>query len=295
MEAETVSKPIRSISDTAFWVAVYRTIESSRKDAHFHDPYAKILAGEHGEKILRSMPRARSSAWSIITRTCIFDELIQNTIEKYDIDAVINIGAGLDTRPFRLQLPPSLRWVELDLPEILSYKQDKLQGNTPKCVLESFELDITDSCSRREIFEKINKEVKKALVISEGVLVYLSAEEASLLAEELRENSNFMFWITDIISPSILKRLQNNWNNQLASANAQMKFAPEEGADYFIKFGWNPLEARSTVSESRRLNRRMPMDWLFRFFEKIQPKEQKKLYDRAFTGTVLYISACHDS
>lgn len=155
MEAETVSKPIRSISDTAFWVAVYRTIESSRKDAHFHDPYAKILAGEHGEKILRSMPRARSSAWSIITRTCIFDELIQNTIEKYDIDAVINIGAGLDTRPFRLQLPPSLRWVELDLPEILSYKQDKLQGNTPKCVLESFELDITDSCSRREIFEKI--------------------------------------------------------------------------------------------------------------------------------------------
>jgi O-methyltransferase involved in polyketide biosynthesis len=38
--------PVRNISDTALWVAHYRAVESERADAHFHDPYARALAGE---------------------------------------------------------------------------------------------------------------------------------------------------------------------------------------------------------------------------------------------------------
>ena len=47
---------IENISDTARWVALYRALESERPDAHFRDPYARRLAGEHGEAIARSMP-----------------------------------------------------------------------------------------------------------------------------------------------------------------------------------------------------------------------------------------------
>lgn len=283
-----IDEPINNISDTAFWVAVYRTIESSRKDAHFNDPYAKILAGEHGEEILSKMPYAKSSAWSIITRTCVFDEIIQNKIREFNIDTVINIGAGLDTRPYRLQLPSTLHWIEIDMPEIISYKEEKLLGNNPKCALEFVKLDITDISLTRELLDRINKEAKRALIITEGVLVYLTAEQASLLADDLHKYANFSFWIADIISPSILKRLQKNWNNQLTFGNAPMKFAPEDGINYFKKCGWNPVEARSMMAEARRLNRRMPLDWIFKFFERIQPKQQKKLYNNFFTGTVLY-------
>ena len=35
-----------------------------------------------------------------------------------------NLAAGLDTRPYRMDLPPSLRWIEVDLPDILDYKED---------------------------------------------------------------------------------------------------------------------------------------------------------------------------
>lgn len=38
--------PIENVSDTAFWVAHYRALETKRPDALFHDPLAGVLAGE---------------------------------------------------------------------------------------------------------------------------------------------------------------------------------------------------------------------------------------------------------
>jgi O-methyltransferase involved in polyketide biosynthesis len=63
------ANPIKSISDTARWMAYYRAMESKRPDAHFHDSYARLLAGERGEEIARSMPWGIANAWSIIVRT----------------------------------------------------------------------------------------------------------------------------------------------------------------------------------------------------------------------------------
>ena len=61
--------PIRNISDTALWVAVYRAQESERKDALFHDPYARKLAGERGAQIAAHMHFAKRHSWSYVART----------------------------------------------------------------------------------------------------------------------------------------------------------------------------------------------------------------------------------
>jgi O-methyltransferase involved in polyketide biosynthesis len=37
---------IENVSDTAFWIAHYRAVESARPDALFRDPLAALLAGE---------------------------------------------------------------------------------------------------------------------------------------------------------------------------------------------------------------------------------------------------------
>src|SRR5262245_25663827 len=123
---------IHNISDTALWVAHYRAMESERPDAHFRDPYAKLLAGDRGAEIVEKMPAARRNAWAMIVRTCIFDEVILRLI-KNGVDTVLNLAAGLDTRPYRLELPSSLQWVEVDLDAILQYKEQKLNGEQPRC------------------------------------------------------------------------------------------------------------------------------------------------------------------
>lgn len=64
---------ITHISDTALWVAVYRAMETKRKDALFHDPYAEILAGDRGKRIIENMKDGKTSAWSMIVRTVVIE------------------------------------------------------------------------------------------------------------------------------------------------------------------------------------------------------------------------------
>ena len=94
------SGTIEHVSDTARWVALYRAMESERPDALFHDPYARRLAGERGERILASLKQGRTWAWPMIVRTAVMDELILRGIARDRVDTVVNLAAGLDTRPY---------------------------------------------------------------------------------------------------------------------------------------------------------------------------------------------------
>jgi hypothetical protein len=70
----SAASPIRHISDTALWVAVYRAQESDRSDAVFRDPYARSLAGDRGMQIAATMPFGQRHSWSYIARTWLVDQ-----------------------------------------------------------------------------------------------------------------------------------------------------------------------------------------------------------------------------
>jgi O-methyltransferase involved in polyketide biosynthesis len=54
-----MDSPIEDVSDTVFWIAYLRALESQRVDATFRDPFAAQLAGERGRKISQAMPTSR--------------------------------------------------------------------------------------------------------------------------------------------------------------------------------------------------------------------------------------------
>src|SRR5262245_50359334 len=120
---------MRSISDTARWVATYRARETERADALFRDPYARRLAGDEGEAIAKAHPFMEEHSWPIVMRTYLFDEFIAEEMRD-GVDLVVNLGAGLDARPYRLRLPSELRWVEIDLPDVIAYKEQVLPGES---------------------------------------------------------------------------------------------------------------------------------------------------------------------
>jgi O-methyltransferase involved in polyketide biosynthesis len=130
--AVSLTNPIRNISDTALWVAVYRAQESERADAVFRDPYARKLAGDRGTQIAAAMPFAQRHSWSYTARTWLVDQVIEREVQQ-GADMVVNLAAGLDSRPYRMQLPASLRWIEIDLPDMLTYKQEVLAAERPLC------------------------------------------------------------------------------------------------------------------------------------------------------------------
>jgi methyltransferase (TIGR00027 family) len=244
---------IRNISDTARWVAVYRARESDRPDAIFRDPFARRLAGERGEQIANSMPLGHDNDWSMVTRTYLIDQFVMEQVHE-GVDMVVNLAAGLDSRPYRMQLPSSLHWIEIDLPEILDYKENILRDEKPVCALERFRLDLSNLEARRALFTQLGSRAKKALVITEGLIIYLAADQVAALAQDLTASPSFHSWILDIASPGLLRMLQKRMAAQLQQA-APFKFAPDEGPDFFLPYGWKPVDVRSLLKNAARLKR----------------------------------------
>lgn len=258
---KTTEPLIRNISDTALWAAVYRARETERADALFRDPLAARLAGARGEQIAAAF-FAKHHTWSWVTRTWLFDRIILEQVAQ-GVDMVVNLAAGLDTRPYRMTLPPTLRWVEVDLPDLMDYKEALLANERPACVLQRFRVDLGQPESRRELFQQLQGRAQRVLIVSEGLLIYLSPESVGGLAEELAGFPGFQRWVLDMGSPALLRMLQQRMGGPLSEAGARFQWAPPEGPEFFRAHGWEPLEVHSLLKTAARLRR---LSWLFRLF-----------------------------
>lgn len=279
--------PISNVSDTARWVAMYRAMESERPDALFRDPYARRLAGPTGEQILASMPQGRRWAWPMVVRTAVMDEIVMRLVTQQGVDTVLNLAAGLDARAYRLDLPRELHWIDVDLEGILSYKEAALTGERPRCRVEFVRADLTNQAARRSLFQRVGAQAKRALVIAEGLLVYLKPEDVTALAEDLSAQPAFRWWMIDLGSPALRQFLSRTWGNQLRSGNAPMLFFPEEGTAFFAAAGWDEAEYRPIFEEALRLRRAPKMSWLWRLLGLFASKKRRAEFKR-FSGIVLF-------
>jgi methyltransferase (TIGR00027 family) len=252
---------IRNISDTALWAAVYRARETERADRLFSDPFARRLAGARGEQIATSLKFSDRATWAWVMRTYLYDQFLNEQIQQ-GVDMVVNLAAGLDARPYRMALPSSLKWIEVDLAGILDYKEEILGAEKPGCQLERIRLDLSDVSGRRELFSQLGRRSAKALIITEGLLIYFTADEVGALARDLAAPPSFQRWLADVASPGLLRLLQKNMGPQLAQSGATFKFGPKEGSEFFVPYGWTPADVRSPLKTAARLKRLSFGMWL---------------------------------
>src|SRR5216110_3496394 len=239
---------VRNISDTALLAAIYR----------------------------------ERATWAWITRTYAYDEFIIQQVRE-GVDMVVNLAAGLDARPYRMNLPASLHWIEVDLPGILDYKEEILHGEKPACILDRVRLDLSDVAARRQLFAALGGSAKNVLIITEGLLIYFSRDEDASLAQDLAAVPTFHHWIVDSVSPGLLKMLHKGMGEQIREGKAEFKFAPEQGPMFFTTHGWDVLDVRSTLKTAARLKRLTLWLRLLSFL----PDSQGKQGSRPWSGICL--------
>ena len=265
---------ISNVSDTARWVAMHRAWETARPDALFSDPLAARLAGEHGKAIAAVAPRATRNGWPMVVRTRLIDDLIMSSLRDA-CNCVVNLAAGLDTRPYRLQLPPSLDWIEADLEGMIEEKNKLLDGETPVCRLRREKVDLTDARQRADFLDGVEQTANKVLVITEGLLIYLDDETVRSIGQDLASRRSIHWWILDIASPAILHMMQRGMGSHLSEA--PLKFAPANGVAFFENLGWKAIDIHSLLREAIRL-RRVPFFMrLFSLFPDPDPRSPGKV------------------
>ena len=168
---------------------------------------------------------------------------------------VVNLAAGLDARPYRMNLPSTLQWVEVDFPEIVSYKEEILAGEPPHCHLERFSIDLANVAARQALFQRLDAGAKRIVVACEGLLMYFTPEEVASLAQDLAAQKHYVNWIVDLASPGQLRLMQRTTGKQLSEAGAAFKFGPLEGAKFFAPYDWEPVEVQGMLKTAAKFGR----------------------------------------
>ena len=249
---------IQDVSDTSLWVAYYRAKETKRKDALFKDPLAEVLIGERGKKIAESMRSVgENSEWTVIMRTIVIDNYINKLVAE-GIDTIVNLGAGLDTRPYRMNLPAALKWIEVDYPNIIHHKQTLLENKKPTCQLSRISLDLSDDKKRKTFLQEIAAQSKKIVVLTEGVVIYLTEKQVADLAVDLNHFPSIAYWIVEYIHPAVYPYLQSPERKEKMQ-NAPFQFFPADWLSFFKQHGWNQQELVYHGEEGLKLGRPMPL------------------------------------
>ncbi|MGI5224185.1 SAM-dependent methyltransferase [Actinoallomurus sp. CA-142502] len=173
------ASPLNGVGGTSLGVARARAWESRRPDRLFDDPYAAefVAAGGSGGRAPLSPARARL-AFHVIIRTRFYDDFLLAACDS-GCRQVVLPAAGLDTRAYRLPWPPAVTLYELDLPEVLAFKDRVLAGAgaEPRCARTAVPVDLREDWPRRLTDAGFDASAPTAWLV-EGLLVYLSPEDA---------------------------------------------------------------------------------------------------------------------
>ena len=180
--------------------------------------------------------------FGIGVRTRFLDDLVIETITQESIEVVLSIGAGLDTRPWRLELPPDLRWIEADFPEMLSYKTRAMAAEEPKCRLERVAADVTGQAQRAALFAAAVG--VPTLMITEGLLMYLAGAAVEALAADAALHG-IRRWLLDSSSLDLARMM--GWDARRSVENVRALDHLEGTAllDAVRSNGWRQLCFRS--------------------------------------------------
>lgn len=213
------------------------------------DPFAARLAGERGTAILDALPHANVLRIGIAIRTRFVDELLLDALAKHSIATVLSVGCGLDTRPWRLDLSPSLRWIEADFAGVLDYKDRLMSGESARCRRERLTVDLNNAAQRRVMYEAAG--ASPALMITEGLLLYLPAATVDALASEAFSYSGVAHWISDITTSAFSHVLGGGADTMrpIRHVMASDALKGEQILEVLQRHGWTTSAMRSYLTD----------------------------------------------
>jgi methyltransferase (TIGR00027 family) len=187
----------------------------------------------------------------LICRTRYIDDVLKNAI-KEGVGTVVNLGAGMDTRAFRIPGIENIQYFELDFPELQKVKRayiDKKIGELPSNV--SF---VPVDFNSQELGEELKKAgytlSSQTLFIWEGVTQYISKEAIDNTIKYVAQAPTgsrivFTYVLESFINGSYIpKGFESLYKFTLKKKNPLWfcGFEPAEMDEYLSKFSLSLIE-----------------------------------------------------
>lgn len=236
---------MKPISKTAFYCCGVRMQDAERDKPVCGDTYAKVFMNEQGLQILEAFKDETRPNASNVGRHRIIDDLLRQELQANPNLTVVIIGAGFDSRAFRLK---GGTWVELDEPQVIAYKEERLPAATSDNELQRISIDFaTDSLEQK--LASISGRSPVTVVI-EGVLMYLEEAAIGKLIETLGRLFPRHRLICDLMTRDFFEKNAGTIHEKLTGMGATFKFTIDNPEEVFLKNGYREIEKIPIVEKS---------------------------------------------
>jgi O-methyltransferase involved in polyketide biosynthesis len=168
---------LTKVQETLLITLYAKAIDNRSKNPILHDGKAEQLVG------MIDYDFTKLNSWGndnlIVVRAKQYDDWIQEFIKENPVCVVLNLGCGLDTRVTRINPPATVSWFDIDFPDVIQLRRNFYTDHPGYRMIES---SITDPAWLAEI-----PKGQPVMIIAEGVLEYLTAEEVKMLLNRLTD------------------------------------------------------------------------------------------------------------
>ncbi|SMF79003.1 class I SAM-dependent methyltransferase [Streptomyces sp. Amel2xC10] len=225
---------------TAFLTAVARARATA--DGALRDPFAARFA-ELCPPAVRGITRNTAGTAVLVARTVLVDRMLADLFGRERVETFVNLGAGFDARPFRMEWPGHCPVVEVDSAPVLGLKDRLLPGTDAACPIERVPCDLHDTDRLTGLLLPHTAE-RRCVVLAEGLLTYLPRPAVRSLASALALPGTSTTWICDVLSSGAARSL----GHASRTAGAPLEMHGHADLSLFEEAGWHCEEVEPLPS-----------------------------------------------
>ncbi|MFL6600859.1 MAG: class I SAM-dependent methyltransferase [Steroidobacteraceae bacterium] len=232
---------MKPVSNTAFYCCGVRMRDAETRRPICGDHYARRFMDARGLEIFREFGAESKPNASNVARHRYIDDFLRAQIARDPKLQIVLLGCGFDSRAFRLQ---GGTWYELDEPQLIAYKNDKLPASQAPNPLRrigiDFEVDLL-----KEKLRAVSLDAATVFVI-EGVTMYLPAESLRATLEVLKSLFPRHQIIADLMTHAFSEHYGRSIKRIIARLGAQMIPGDAPGLP-FEQAGYRELSSASII------------------------------------------------
>ncbi len=224
---------MKPVSKTAYYTAGARMLDARCRNTVCGDSYAELFINDEGREILKKFGKNKIKTRNIVHRHRIIDDYICDQLKDNPNTNILIIGAGFDSRVYRL---PGGIWTEIDEDQIISIKNEKLPISKCRNQLTRIAIDFeTDKLMDKLIPLKTGDRV---IVVLEGVLMYLEESAVIKLIKDLQSVFNNHCLICDLMGSWFVEKYGGSIQKNIKELGTSFKFLTDNAESYFQHHGY---------------------------------------------------------
>ena len=236
------------ISNTAYYCCGVRMEDANRSRSVCKDIYAERFMDERGRQIFEPFKSEKMPNLSNITRCRLIDDYLLAELAIDNKLDIITIGAGFDSRPYRLA---GGNWLEIDEAQIISCKNERLPVEECSNPLRRISIDFAHESLADKLAEASNE--NHTVFVIEGVFMYLETEAIENIINTIQKLFPKHVLYCDLMTKKFFTRFAQSVHSKLVASGGVFTTRPDFPEAIFTRHDYKSIEHIPMFKRAREL------------------------------------------